>query len=703
MSIRLIQEAISIGAPAYNAGLSNASNGGIAKCAEIYAKTATQLLGSFRFELAPNVISKLEDTLQTIAQLQDKRGGIGSPVDEVAWSFRHAFDAHLASGVPAKNNRSWCDQVALAPESVPKPAITTAVQDIIEFPKKLGNFNLVPCDCTMTGCGLGAESLMAPHGGNWELSIEDFMQLGKEARRVLSEQPFGDMDSLHGQFSPLHELTLSEEQRAAASIPVTARWFAWSYPVVERLALTTEQRRIPDIAFLTVGGFIYLDSTSQPVATLALMPDPEGSLKFEGPFTWQSSWSQQVHPMRFAPVTLAPLRAAGAKRFAWLLPGENFDGENLCPHGGFAYRMEGDRPDIFFTIAGGTRNPKLSVAEPEKQSLSSKQAGSVDYSLGFPFSLGPFKTTPCTCLSVGTGQNASSLRAPHGGRWTLSGNDLPGVVARMTSVPLRGHFSPLRPVTLSPWQRRVLKIPKSAAFFAWSHPVEEDFGATKEQIASNPDVSFLCIGGFIYLDKDYVPVATTALVPHATGPMQFEGPFHWKSEWTAQIHPSRFTPVTLSAFQSAGARHFCWVMPEEEIDGYIPCPHGGFAYRMAGSETRDLFFVMRVKFPDEELASLATAIEFEKGDRVEIWSKSRKQWIDGSVDETYPNGGLHDGFWLEPGDVKVSWSDGWKFVSPCDFNSALKHKAAGGKKPVETVGPNCSGSCVSFRTLFKLN
>jgi hypothetical protein len=413
--------------------------------------------------------------------------------------------------------------------------------------------------------------------------------------------------------------------------------------------------------------------------------------------------------MRFAPVTFAPLRAAGAKRFAWLLPGEQFDGENLCPHGGFAYGMEGGMSDIFLAIDGETRNPKLSVADSSLQlslrsprDLSENDRAKVDYSLGFPFSLGPFKTVPTSIvLSVGLGQyNASALRDPHGGKWTLSENQLPKSIADMTTSKLQGQFSPMRPITLSPWQRRVLRIPKSAAFFAWSHPVEEDFGATSEQIASNPDISFLCIGGFIYVDEDHAPVASTALVPHATGPVQFDGPFHWRAEWTSCIHPSRFTPVSFSSFQSAGARQFCWIMPQEEIDGHMPCQHGGFAYRMEGG-MRDLFFTLRVAFPEEKPSSSsspASTLDFQKGDRVEIWSKSRKAWLNGTVAEAYPTGGLHDGFWLEPGDLKVSWSDGWKFVSPRDFGTQLRKafnlRSAGTKKAVDIVGQHGSGSCI---------
>jgi hypothetical protein len=88
MASGLIQEAISAGAPAYNAG-------DIALCAEIYQATAMRLLSDYRRELESKVARDLEMALQTSLDLRDKRGGRGSPVDKVAWSFRGAFDSQL--------------------------------------------------------------------------------------------------------------------------------------------------------------------------------------------------------------------------------------------------------------------------------------------------------------------------------------------------------------------------------------------------------------------------------------------------------------------------------------------------------------------------------------------------------------------------------------------------------------------------------
>jgi len=91
MTDMLIDEAVSVGAPAYNAG-------DIALCAEIYKVVAERLLAEHRRELTPEVARDLEVVLQNDRALPGggaRSGGKGSPIDRLAWSYRRAFDAHL--------------------------------------------------------------------------------------------------------------------------------------------------------------------------------------------------------------------------------------------------------------------------------------------------------------------------------------------------------------------------------------------------------------------------------------------------------------------------------------------------------------------------------------------------------------------------------------------------------------------------------
>jgi len=123
---------------------------------------------------------------------------------------------------------------------------------------------------------------------------------------------------------------------------------------------------------------------------------------------------------------------------------------------------------------------------------------------------------------------------------------------------------------------------------------------------------------------------------------------------------------------------------------------------MAGN-MQDLFFVMRTKLP-EEITTLDGDIHLCAGDRVQVWSNSLKQWIDGVVDEVYATGGRHEGFWRQPGDVKVSWSNGWKFVAPANFGTSLRKISSAQstkcKAVVEVARQHGSGSCFSSLRTF---
>lgn len=111
MASVIIEEAISVGAPAYNAG-------NIALCAEIYEVAAGQLLSTCGPELDPRVVNDLSMALETASKLQNRGGNRGSPVDQLAWSFRQAFDAQLrqaaTSRVPHAEQQTVADVVAQA-------------------------------------------------------------------------------------------------------------------------------------------------------------------------------------------------------------------------------------------------------------------------------------------------------------------------------------------------------------------------------------------------------------------------------------------------------------------------------------------------------------------------------------------------------------------------------------------------------------
>eukprot|EP00931_Biecheleriopsis_adriatica_P063479 TRINITY_DN38456_c0_g1_i1.p1 TRINITY_DN38456_c0_g1~~TRINITY_DN38456_c0_g1_i1.p1 ORF type:complete len:383 (+),score=75.36 TRINITY_DN38456_c0_g1_i1:37-1185(+) len=87
---RVIAAAIEQGAPAYNAGQ-------VAVCASLYAEAASRLLQSHSEELSANVRSQLQKTLDESNRTPlGGSQGKAAPADQLAWSFRRAFDAQLA-------------------------------------------------------------------------------------------------------------------------------------------------------------------------------------------------------------------------------------------------------------------------------------------------------------------------------------------------------------------------------------------------------------------------------------------------------------------------------------------------------------------------------------------------------------------------------------------------------------------------------
>lgn len=176
---------------------------------------------------------------------------------------------------------------------------------------------------------------------------------------------------LCGQFSPPHPVTLTDEEKAAISIPATATSFVFSYPVVAWNAMSggSDEAR----SFLSVGGYAYLDAARRIIHTTTLQPASKdtGGLQFNRSKTWRAEWTQALMKQgRFQRITIQALTDIGAHHFCWVRPAEvimESDGvpcaeQPSLPHGGFAYLFHVDvyggteaerRMDRYFPIASG--------------------------------------------------------------------------------------------------------------------------------------------------------------------------------------------------------------------------------------------------------------------------------------------------------------------------------------------------------------
>ena len=73
---------------------------------------------------------------------------------------------------------------------------------------------------------------------------------------------------------------------------------------------------------------MYFDDAKTIVGTTTIVPAADGGMHFGAPRRWYPEWTEALMRQgggqwgRFHRITLAPLRASGARYFAWLPPGE---------------------------------------------------------------------------------------------------------------------------------------------------------------------------------------------------------------------------------------------------------------------------------------------------------------------------------------------------------------------------------------------
>jgi len=137
-----------------------------------------------------------------------------------------------------------------------------------------------------------------------------------------------------------------------------------------------------------------------------------------------------------------------------------------------------------------------------------------------------------------------------------------------------GYLSPLCPVSRSAEIRGIASIPDKACLCAWSYPIDApcEQGALSvvhdqpwASNASDPDVAFLSLGGFVYFSNKLEVVGIVALVPlgHGSFRLYFGPPQQLSPQWIEKFWAAkRFRRLTLPQFSSLRAEHFRWVRPQ---------------------------------------------------------------------------------------------------------------------------------------------
>ena len=258
------------------------------------------------------------------------------------------------------------------------------------------------------------------------------------------------------------------------------------------------------------------------------------SLAFGEPQDWPRGWSHSlITAKRFQKITSPFLRAQGARWYCWLLPGEKLTPEAdheapptattsaadsssssssssasptraegavtewvPCSHGGFVYSFSDDPAmpstyDRFFDIEGTHDKPI-------------QQAGANSEKI-FPHTLGPFGLVSTELLpQLDLEESSYELRKIKHSNEELE--KLKGFLPEGQTV--RGHLSPVAPVTLPSSAKRTAMIPEEATHFVWAYQGVDLEELTQEQSSqletTSGEISFVSLGGYVYLKRQPV-------------------------------------------------------------------------------------------------------------------------------------------------------------------------------------------------------
>jgi len=165
-------------------------------------------------------------------------------------------------------------------------------------------------------------------------------------------------DILFCQLSPLYQITLDAETKAAANIPGTATHFAWCYPAVGAEMIPGSSA---EAMFLKLGGYLYFDSSRSAVGANAIQPAALGTLALMFgraqplPAATEEMLTKQG---RFQDVTLDALTVHGATHFAWIRPQE-FNTQVAAPDGAFSYKFAGGGAKYFPVVGTPIFTPEM--------------------------------------------------------------------------------------------------------------------------------------------------------------------------------------------------------------------------------------------------------------------------------------------------------------------------------------------------------
>jgi hypothetical protein len=145
-----------------------------------------------------------------------------------------------------------------------------------------------------------------------------------------------------------------------------------------------------------------------------------------------------------------------------------------------------------------------------------------------------------------------------------------------------GSFSPVSPITMDDHTKQIANIPFDAKYMAWGYPLSgiqlvDEITRNKMDVTL-PENSFVLFGGFIFFNENKELVQVNAVFNGDN--IRFNGPktLTYSDIYGSLVKNGRLQEITNQEFLDANIQSFCWITPNENLNGKIICPFGGFLY-----------------------------------------------------------------------------------------------------------------------------
>ena len=180
-----------------------------------------------------------------------------------------------------------------------------------------------------------------------------------------------------------------------------------------------------------------------------------------------------------------------------------------CSHGGFVYLFSEDQN------TSDTRDCFFDVMDVSSAPTPPASNGST----AFPDSLGPFGLAP-VMIRPEVDFDTFTFCIDSSDTW-VNGEVCENLqlekLHELGLLPLKGRVSPKQYITLTEGARRQAMLPRTAISFVYAYQCapaftqEQTLALQEANMLDSDDISFVSIGGFIYLDVNDLPVAARAI------------------------------------------------------------------------------------------------------------------------------------------------------------------------------------------------